>query len=514
MRFSVFIVACAACLASEAAVRFSQPVWKPDLGLSLPCLEGAVGEPLDMPRASAYLVTKNGDASLEDRFEAFDLWTMKTLRGRWRDSFGNRLFIARLDTVPSDAVLGAERTRRSFRAMLDGLALNPKNVTHRDEAAAAVSPVELGSVARPRRSQRRNLKDLVAYTTTDDHAIVCAFRPVDASRKGPSPWFLAALVASEGENMAEVRACFDEDFLDQISVPVVTARRTTRACVVAELDEHATEEELLRADVRAQVANYDEWASTDSADVTILDDLPSDLRDPFVAALTNNLPRLRRAYAACVPSPLIGTNALAVVRVFRSREEYLGYVGVEQKWTAAVWSPERRELVLYHTGESVEKLLSTVWHEAFHQYLAYAGSMIESAPWFNEGHAQIFEHSHFDRKGGIVFDRNERAIGYVRGNVEDLAEILPAVMLMDYREFYSGDQETIAAKYHLAWSIAYFLEVGAPKIRFRPYESLRADYMKTLIETKSMHMATRKALGDEKSRDAFVAAWSAFWREQ
>ena len=281
-----------------------------------------------------------------------------------------------------------------------------------------------------------------------------------------------------------------------------------------ELDESATEEELLRADVRAQVVNYDEWTSTDSADVTVLDNLTPDIRRPFVAALTNNLPRLRRAYAACVPSPLVGTNALAVVRVFRSREEYLGYVGIEQKWTAAIWSPERRELVLYHTGESAEKLLTTVWHEAFHQYIAYAGSMIESSPWFNEGHAQLFEHSHFDRRGEIVFDGNERAFDYIRRNAVELAEILPSVMLMDYREFYSGDQDTIVAKYHLAWSIAYFLEVGAPELRFRPYDSLRADYMKALIETKSMHAATTKILGDEKSRDAFVAAWRAFWREQ
>ena len=513
MRFSVFTIACAACLASEAALRFSQPVWKPDLELSLPCLEESVGEPLDMPRASAYLVTRNGESSLEDRFEAFDLWTTRTLRARWRDSSGNRLFIARLDTVPSDAALGAKRTRRSFRAMLDGLALNPKDAVCRDEAAAAVSPVELGNVARPRRFQRRNLKDLVAYTVADDHAIACAFRPVDVSRKGPAPWFLAVLVASGEENMAEVRARFDEEFLDRISVPAAVARRA-RAHAVAELDGHATEEELLRADVRAQVANYDEWSSADSADVTILDNLSPDLRRSFVTALTNSLPRLRRAYASCVPSPLTATNALAVVRVFKSREEYLGYVGVEQKWTAAIWSPERRELVLYHTGESVEKLLSTVWHEAFHQYLAYAGAMIESAPWFNEGHAQLFEHSHFDRRGDIVFDRNERAFDYVRVNAVDLAEILPNVMLMDYRDFYAGDQETIAAKYHLAWSIVYFLEVGAPELRFRPYESLRADYMKALIATKSMHAATRKVFGDEKSRDAFVAAWRAFWREQ
>ena len=37
------------------------------------------------------------------------------------------------------------------------------------------------------------------------------------------------------------------------------------------------------------------------------------------------------------------------------------------------------------------ELLSTIRHEAFHQYLSYALSMIPSSPWFNEGYAQYFE---------------------------------------------------------------------------------------------------------------------------
>lgn len=513
MRFSVFIAVCAACLASEGAVRFSKPVWKPDLGLALPGLEDSVGEPLDMPRASAYLVTQNGESFLEDRFDSFDLWTLRTLRGRWRDAAGNRLFVARLDLVPPDDPIGTMRTRRSFQARQDGFKLEFRDTAHRDEAAAAISPVELGSAARPRRSLRRNFKELIAYSTTNEHAVVYAFRPVDAVRKGPSPWYLVALTAAPEEDMAEVRARFDEDFLDQISVPVAVARRS-RINPSDRPNVLTTEEDLLRADVRAQVINYEEWASVDSEDVTVLDDLPHDLRRSFVAALTNDLPKLRRAYAQTIPSPLAGTNALAVVRVFRSREEYLAYVGVERKWTAAVWSPERRELVLHHTEGGTERLLDTVWHEAFHQYLAYAGSMIESSPWFNEGHAQLFEHSHFDRKGELVFDEDEQAAAYVRENAVELADVLPDVMSMDYHDFYSGDQTTIAAKYHLVWSVAYFLEIGAPKLRFRPYEMLRADYMKFLVETRSMHAATRKVLGDEKSRDAFVAAWLAFWRQQ
>ena len=95
----------------------------------------------------------------------------------------------------------------------------------------------------------------------------------------------------------------------------------------------------------------------------------------------------------------------------------------------------------------------------------------------------------------------------------ELAELLPSIFEMDYAAFYAGDAETVNARYRVAWSIAYFLEVGAPKLRFRPYESFRADYMKALVETRSMREATAKAFGDEKSRDDFIAAWLAFWRE-
>jgi hypothetical protein len=225
------------------------------------------------------------------------------------------------------------------------------------------------------------------------------------------------------------------------------------------------------------------------------------------------LPRLRRAYARCVPSALSATNQTAVVRVFRSREEYLAYVGVEQKWTAALWSPVRRELVLYHPDAGADQLLRTVWHEAFHQYLAYAGSMIDSSPWFNEGHAQLFEHSHFDSAGAVVFDHDEQAAAYVKEFAVELAQNIPAVLEMDYAAFYDGTQEEISAKYRLAWAIAYFLEVGAPNLRHRPFERLRADYLKTLVRTQSMRAATEAVLDDE-ARERFVSAWLDFWKQQ
>ncbi len=512
MRLNVYIVAALSCLAAEAAPRFTDPVWYPDLGISMPGLARAKALPFTLPKAEAYLVTEStGARRLEDRYDVFDLWESATLRGRWVDAEGNQLQVARLFARPPGDAPGRVCTRRAFYDALARKTVDPKHLDQRDEAAQAIAPVDVRKPVKPRRSQRHNLTDVVYYPSTNDLALVCAFRPRTPERKETPDWYLASLLAAPGSDMDEVQAWFDEAFLDEISVPNARARTAPAAAALPPAD--LTEEDLLRRDVRGNVVNYDDWHCASAEDVLVVDNVDPTLRGFFVSALTNNLPRLRRAYARCVPSALSATNQTAVVRVFGTREEYLAYVGVEQKWTAALWSPAHRELVLYLPESGADQLLHTVWHEAFHQYLAYAGSMIDSSPWFNEGHAQLFEHSHVDRDGAIVFDRDSRAVAYVRQYADDLAEYIPSVLEMDYPAFYDGTQEEVAAKYRLAWSIAYFLEVGAPELRMRPFERLRADYLEALVRTRSMHDATAAVLNDD-ARKEFVSAWLAFWKKQ
>ena len=270
---------------------------------------------------------------------------------------------------------------------------------------------------------------------------------------------------------------------------------------------------LLRDAVRRSVANYDHWHFAATEDVVVIDNLDDSSRATFVTSLTNSLPCLRRAYAACAPTSLPATNQLAVVRVFATREEYLAYVGVKHKWTAALWDTLHRELVLYLPLDGAKGLLQTVWHEAFHQYLAYAAALVTAAPWFNEGNAEMFEHSSLDRKGKVVFERHAEAATYVQSYAADLAAILPSFLSLDYAEFYDGTQEEIAARYHLAWSLAYFLEVGAPDVRFQPFANTRRDYVKALIDTRSTAEADRVVFNEEL-RKQFIAAWLDFWKHQ
>ncbi len=512
MRLNVYIAALLCCLTAEAAPRFTEPAWRPDLGVAIPGLVRATAQPFALPKAEGYLVTSTkGERRLEDRFDVFDLWVSATLRGRWVDDEGNQLQVARLFARPPTDAPGTVCTRRAFYDALKRQLIDPKRPDLRDEAVQAIAPVDVQAPVKPRRSRRQNLMDVVYYPSTNDHALVCAFRPRTPERRETTDWYLVTLLAVPEADMNEVQAWFDDAFLDQISVPAARARPAPAVSALPPDD--ATEQELLQRDVRGNVVNYDDWHSASAEDVLVVDNVDPSVRGPFISALTNNLPRLRRAYARCVPSALSATNQTAVVRVFRSREEYLAYVGVEQKWTAALWSPVRRELVLYHPETGTEQLLRTVWHEAFHQYLAYAGSMIDSSPWFNEGHAQLFEHSHFDRKGEIVFDRDVQAAAYMQEYAAEMAQTIPAVLEMDYKAFYDGAREDVLVKYRLAWAIAYFLEVGAPKMRLRPFEDLRADYLETLVRTRSMHEATAAVLNDETCEE-FVSAWLDFWKRQ
>ena len=508
MRFIAFIFVLATISRLDASVRFARAEWFPDIGISMPVLEEAVAVPVDMPKAEAYLVTVDGKTHLEDRFDTFDLWTALTVRGRWRDAAGNELLVARLESELPDDQVGVTRTRGDFRKRLKPLGV--KDAGRRDEAVSALFLEEnLSQPVKTRRNGRRNFIELLRYPTTNENVLVYAFRPRSPERRETPGWYVVSLSGAQGEDASELEETFDESFLENVELP----KASERTDCVPPPPENADETELLREDYRRNVANYSDWHFTSSGDLMITDNLDAQARTPFLAALTNDLPRLRREYASAVPSRKADTFHPAAIRVFRTREEYLAYVGVEARWTAALWSPTRRELVLYLPEQGVDNLLHTVWHEAFHQYLSYAGLMLSPAPWVNEGHAELFEHSHFDPEGNVVFDRNYEYARFVELNVKQLAGVLPAMLEMDYDEFYAGDQFERETKYRLAWSVAYFLQVGAPEIRFRPFEKLRGDYMDALISTRSGLRATRKVFTDEMRKD-FIAEWQAYWKKE
>ena len=147
-------------------------------------------------------------------------------------------------------------------------------------------------------------------------------------------------------------------------------------------------------------------------------------------------------------------------------------------------------------------MLKTIRHEAFHQYLSYATSMISVSPWFNEGYAVYFEDEE-----AAAWD-----LGEVEVNVDELAQALPALLLMDQSQFYDGSNLERRVKYRLAWSIARFIEKGAPEVRFQPFKDLKKRYVEALLKTHDMQKATAYAFVNKDNLDLFVREWKKFWK--
>ena len=461
--------------------------------------------PLEMPRAEAYLV-RDGDRSyLEDRFDRLDLWTSRAVDGRWVDDEGRVFTLATLAVRPPALASGATETR--VRYVASCVPIDRRKRPQLREAIECLAPVEIAEKPSPPRQLPRGFADVDYWQGTNETALVCAFLP-----EASDAWRLAIWTLTDGDDIAMAEQVFEDEFLRKEFGAWDKARRSADGGDASARRDgrrrtaEAPEAALLRRDARHSVAAYANWRTTDAAAFAILDDLPPDAR-PFVVSLTNELPRLHKACAETLPTPLDGSNVLCVARIYASRAEYLAALEVDGRtnmtWSAAYWSPSRRELVAHLQGGDTADLLKTVRHEAFHQYLSYATAMLPTSPWLNEGYAQFFEDPESVAWGVDV--------GQDAGGLAQLADFLPELFGLDYAAFYDGTDEARRLKYRLAWSVAVFLEKGAPDVRFRPFKDVTRDYLATLLATRDRRQATVAAFRDADTLKLFQSEWLRWW---
>jgi len=448
--------------------------------------------PLDLPRAEAFLVKDGDTRRLEDRYNTFDLWMSRAVIGRWFD-FDRTFVLARLDTLPPDLLDAPTETRANYVSGL--VRADKKEKAHLRRMVGLLSPVEPAERFSPPRQMPHGYRDVRYCHGTNTTAIVCAFLPEKSET-----WYLATWELKADDVFDEKLAEFEREFLSKRAWEQIGGWRL--AVEQRKVTQPLSERELLRADVRHSVAAYENWHAADSTDFIVVDDLAT--RD-FTTSLTNDLPRWRRRFAAVLPTPIDGTNVLAVARIYRHRDGYLDAAGDDMAWSAAYWNPLRRELVacLPPDGD-MRELGKTIHHESFHQYLSYATAMISTSPWFNEGYAQYFEDEASTKWG---FETTPEQI-------DKMAAVLPAIFAMDYKQFYEGTDVERRMKYRLAWSVAVFIEKGAPLVRFEPFRNLKRDYIEALLKTHDMRQATDAAFGSSDRLAQFVTEWKRFWKNQ
>ena len=354
---------------------FSPPAEYPDLALECSAIENAKAMPVEMPRATAFLRSGDGGQWLEDRFDVLDLWRAESIRARWQDEEGNILSICRIRRkIPGDAG-GETRTRVDYAARYSAATLGERELDALDEAVYLLSPVCVTLREAPRRSQRQNLSALWRYETTNENAFVFAFRP-RAETRADADWYMVALISDDPEAEEKIDQWLDDvEWLRSArsGAPGMADGASARTGSRRVAKEAEREVRLLADDYRKNVVNYNDWHFTSVSNLVIVDNMAEADSRPFIAALTNGLPRLQAAYREMLPSPLAIDTHIAAVRIFRSRSEYLAYVGGEMKWSAALWSPQRRELVLF----KVHAVTSEVRNEIIQVANIFRGSVID-----------------------------------------------------------------------------------------------------------------------------------------
>lgn len=461
--------------------------------------------PLDMPRATAYLVREDGHDRLEDRYDKVDLWFSKSVIGRWIDDDGREFVVASLDTNPPSTDLAETVTRTAYderRTPMPRIRANhdfPKPFT---DSIGMISQCPVVEFPRKPRQLPHGYRDVIYWQSqTNLSSIVCAFR-----KEKSEVWHLATWQLADEDDAADKTAEFEDKFLGEEFDTLLKRIGTDRGKKPDDKASMPCERELLRRDARHSIAAYPEWHVESSAEFELLFDFKN---DSFVNTLTNELSTMRAKYAAVLPTPIDGSNVLAVARIYATRDEYLDAIAAEGntnlEWTAAYWSSARRELVAYQQDDERD-LLKTMRHEAFHQYLSYATSMIAASPWLNEGYAEYFEDDECDEFGDEYDTSKESLVQY--------GKMLPGVMAMDYDEFYSGNDAVRRLKYRLSWSIACFLEKGAEKVRFQPFKEVKHRYVVELLKSGDMRKATAAAFEDEDRMKLFVAEWVKYWNRK
>jgi hypothetical protein len=459
--------------------------------------------PLEMPRAKAFLAHDSSRTWLEDRYDPLDLWTSQSVDGRWTDATNRTFLIATLATRPPALANADVETRVSFADARRPI--TRRQIDYVREAAECLAPIELAEKARPPEQTPRGYADVDYWQGTNTSAIVCTFRV-----KESDVWHLATWTLNETDDYDESLKLFEDEFLDKECLPFLARLKTASTpSEDAATETSNPERNLLRADARHSVAAYEAWHVTDAPTYALLDDIAGP-RD-FMAAITNALASVHAAATNALPTSLDTSNTLCVARIFASRSEYLDALVDNEKsmhllWSAAYWCPQRRELVAYLPWDDTKGLVETIRHEAFHQYLSYATAMIATSPWLNEGYAEYFENTN-SLNWQLGFELR-------KDDLTSLAKCIPGLLRLDYPQFY--DDETILGrhmKYRLAWSIAAFIENGAPKVRFNPFKDLKRNYVDTLLRTQDALKATDAAFGSKDNLDLFVSEWRRWWKE-
>jgi hypothetical protein len=240
------------------------------------------------------------------------------------------------------------------------------------------------------------------------------------------------------------------------------------------------------------------WWFKETENYVVLTSLPPNKAD-LIDAVASQLKKLRKIYEKDFPPPQ-KIEAVSIVRVCKSREEYSNYGG--PGGSAGYWNAFQKELVMYAEGQK-DFLLSVLNHEAFHQYIYYCFGELAPHSWYNEGFGDYY--------AGATFDGNTAYIKPFKWRTGTIKDAIRADKHVPVKQIVRYTQSDYYANadlcYAQGWSLIYFLKKGLPK--GHPYERILPRYFEKLLATKDVDVAVTYAF-DGVDYDRFETDWKAF----
>ena len=264
--------------------------------------------------------------------------------------------------------------------------------------------------------------------------------------------------------------------------------------------------------VKKELSGMTDWWFVETENYIIKTNLTTRNRI-FIRRIQAQVEQMRKLYEIFLPAnkPF---QEVSVITIPATREEYQNYVSNDVRWSGGLWDPSRRELILSTVNKDADqpvnrdRVIEVLNHEAFHQYLFYALDKIRSPMWFNEGHAELFEHSKFS-PGRVVLEENLYSLRNLELLIKTNTIDIKSHIYANRKTFYSNRN----LNYSLAWAICYFLRMAAPLYESSDYNEIMPKIINALRQGKSPDEATSEGF-DKINLEKFKEDFCSFWQNE
>ncbi len=208
----------------------------------------------------------------------------------------------------------------------------------------------------------------------------------------------------------------------------------------------------------------------------------------FAKNIVKYLERMRKHYERVFP-PKKQITAVSVVRVCQNREEYHQYGG--PGGSAGYFSPSTGELVIYDATKDggMADSYSTLFHEAYHQYLYYAVGETSAHCWFDEGYGDYFAGA--NPKKGFKIGLFDWRTSTVKKAVREGKNVhLKDLFTYTQPQYYAN----ASICYAQGWALVYFLKSKTCKKQNKRWPEILDIYFNTMVKTGSAGKALAAAI--------------------